>query len=71
MKWLNFGKKQENDTEFQQKWKKDMLDRWIDLEARVTGLELIDKEYKKRIRRTLPEIENDTKDLKGSMLIPE
>jgi len=50
------------------KWKKDMLDRWVDLEARVTALEIVDKEYKKQVRRVIKPAESE--DLKSSVLVP-
>jgi len=54
--------------EYVETWKSDMLLRWIDLEARVTALEMVDREYKKRVRTKI--VPEDAKD-SNSMLIPE
>jgi len=46
--------------EYDVKWREKMLLRWTDLEARVTALEMLDKEYKKRHRRKIePEEEEN------------
>jgi len=57
-----------NDTEYVAQWKNDMLLRWIDLEARVTALEMVDKEYKKRVRTKITG--DESKDSNNSVLIP-
>jgi len=51
---IEFKKKDENMTE---EWQKAMLVRWVDLEARVTALEMVDKEYKKRARRKVEDLD--------------
>lgn len=52
---------------YEESWKKEMLLRWTDLEARVTSLELVDKEYKKRARRKL---DVQSEDLNSSVILP-
>ena len=54
--------------EYVAKWKNDMLLRWIDVEARVTALEMADKEYKKRVRTKISG--EESKDSNNSVLIP-
>lgn len=65
-----FKEKQEK-PKFDDDWRKSMLLRWTDLEARVTAIELNDKEYKKTVRNRFKKTEEETQDIKGSVLIAE
>ena len=58
----------EKPSEYVAQWKSDMLLRWTDLEARVTALEMVDKEYKKRVRTKIQG--SETQDVNNSVLIP-
>ncbi len=52
-------------------WKKEMLLRWTDLDARVTALELADREYKKARVRTKIQYQDDSKDIYNGMFLPK
>ena len=57
---------------FKENWKKDMLLRWTDLEARNTALELVDKKYKKQVRHRIEADADDEKsDLYKGAFIPQ
>lgn len=66
-------KKDNNDTKpdsYSETKFKEWTMRWVDLEARVTALELADKEYKKRVRRSFAPENPDATDSNSSVIIP-
>jgi len=64
-------KKEKIETETSKTWRKDMLLRGTDLEARVQALEMVDKEYKKRYWRSITADSAESTDLKSNVLIPD
>ena len=64
-------KEKQVQPKFDDDWRKSMLLRWTDLEARVTAIELNDKEYKKTVRTRFKKTEEESEDIKGSVLLAE
>ena len=63
--------KKKTDDEYIEKWKKDMLLRWTDLESRVTALEMCDKEYKKRVRTKIVPQSDEPQNIKEQIILAE